>query len=123
MKKANKKPYSTDITRRMLQLMEEVLHERLAKNKGEFAKSIGEYPQNLSMWEKDQRAPTLEQVAVACATYQYNPAWIILGVGSKKMRETEQKSIDHRVSTLEIELAQIKRFVSNGRLKTRKKIR
>jgi hypothetical protein len=110
------KPNTVEITKRFLQLADEVIRDGLAKNRVEFCKSIGEYQQNFARFEALERAPTLEQLALCCKVYGYNPTWLILGAGEKKMKASEQRTLEQRVSALEVELAGLKRVIhKNGR--------
>jgi hypothetical protein len=105
------KQYTPAITKRFLLIVDEVIRSGQVDTKGEFAKSVGEHQQNLSLMEKGTRAPTLEHIALSCKLYGYNPTWLILGVGEKKLKTSDGKTIEARVTDLETELAAIKRMV------------
>ena len=113
--KISEKKHTVEITKRFLQLADEVVREGMAKNRREFSESIGRHYPNFTRLETFEQAPTLEQIAVACKTYGYNPAWLILGVGEKKMKASEQKPVEVRISTLETEMAQLKRLINGWR--------
>lgn len=113
-KKTRTKPnkqHTPAITKRFLLVADEVIRNGQVDTKGEFAKSVGEHQQNLSLMEKGTRAPTLEHIALSCKLYGYNPAWLILGVGEKRLKATDGKTIEARVGDLETELAAIKRML------------
>jgi len=100
-----------DITERFLLICEEVIREGLCKTKKEFAISIGEHPQNLTLMAKGSRFPTLEQIAKACDLYGYSPTWLILNMGSKKLAGNEKDATEERVSELELEVEKLKKFL------------
>lgn len=103
------KNYTPAITKRFLLIMDEVLNEK-RMTQGEFFESIGMKQQNLFRL-KNNGAPTLEQVAMVCATYGYSPNWVLLGMGDKKYKykPKEKKSLEDRVNELELDMAKIKR--------------
>lgn len=105
----DKKKYTPGITQRFLLICDEVIHEGQAKNRSAFAKSVGEHQQNLSMMEKGTRAPTLEQIAIACKIYGYSANWVMLNIGEKKLKVKEQQSTEERLSNLEAEVSRISR--------------
>lgn len=107
----DKKQYTGDITKRFLLLCDEVIREGHTRNKSTFAKSVGEYQQNLALMEKGTRSPTLEHIAAACKLYGYSANWVVLNLGEKKLKAQEQKPLDERVSFLESEVARITRVL------------
>ena len=99
------------ITERFMMICEEALQTAQVKTRTEFAKSVGEHQQNLAAMESGSRSPTLDQVAKACELYGYSPTWLILNLGPKKMKETEQLPIEERLSQVESDIARIKRHL------------
>lgn len=106
------------ITERFLMILNEAIKEGQTKNKSTFAKSVGEHQQNLSLMEKGARAPTLEQIAIACKTYGYAPNWLILGIGAKRLKPNDQKTTEERLSNLEWEVSRLKRVTARVTQKT-----
>jgi hypothetical protein len=111
MAKGNNKPYSTDITNRLLQMRDEVVRDGLAKHRTEFAETIGEHQQNMTKMENGTRRPTLDQIGTACEVYGYSPTWLVLGIGPKKLKPSKEKKIDQRIADLEAEVTKLKRAV------------
>lgn len=110
MVKKKGKTEAKDITNRFLQLMNEVIKDGLCKNRGEFAKAIGEYAQNLGKMEQHERSPTLVQVANACQHFEYSPTWLVLGVGEKRMNKLDQATVEQRLNNLEADMTKLKRL-------------
>lgn len=108
------KKYTPGITQRFLLIIDEVILDGQAKNRSSFAKSVGEHQQNLSLMEKGTRSPTLEQIAIACKLYGYSANWLILNLGEKKLKETEQKTTEERISNLEAQVSKINRRLKKG---------
>lgn len=92
MKPKNGKPYSPDITKRFLLIIDEVIRDRLTENRTTFAKKVGEHQQNLPAMKKGMRYPG--QVATACKVYKYNPTWLILGTGDKKLSVNQETTLE-----------------------------
>lgn len=106
------KEYMADITQRFLLIRDEVIIEGLCKTAAEFAKSIGEYPQNFSRMEKGARYPTLDHIARVCEKYNYNANWVMLNRGSKKLDKKSEVPMEKRVGDLEVQLRSIKKLLA-----------
>lgn len=111
MKKKTGKQHTPAITKRFLLIMDEAIRDGHTENRTTFAKSVGEHQQNLSAMEDGARSPTLEQIAAACKVYGYNPTWLILGTGDKRLKAKDQKTDDERLTQLEVEVSKIKRML------------
>lgn len=109
------KAYMPEITQRFLLIRDEVIRDGLCNTAAEFAKEVGEYPQNFSKMEKGSRFPTLDHIARACEKYNYNANWVMLNSGSKKMDKRQEVPIEKRVSDLEIQVRSLKKIVSVGK--------
>ena len=109
------KTHTYGITERFLLLMNEVIGSGQAENRTSFAKTVGEYQQNLSAMERGDRAPTLEQAATACEAYEYSANWLLLNVGPKKLDPKEILPIEKRVSDLESEMRKLKQLLSKSK--------
>lgn len=106
----SKKQYTTSITQRFLQVCAEVIQEGHVNSRKEFAESVGEHQQNLSLMDKGTRAPTLEQIAKVCIKFGYNANWLILGTGNKKLGpEKKQAPTEERLNVLETAVAKLSR--------------
>jgi transcriptional regulator with XRE-family HTH domain len=110
-KKIQDKPYTKAIAKRFLQMMKDVIHEGQCIDKVDFATKIGEWSQNITAMEKGGRAPTLEQLATACKKFGYNPTWLVLGVGNKKLTQDDHKK---RITELETEMVRIKKLMKKN---------
>lgn len=96
-------------TSNIIIVMNEVIQSGQCKNRGEFAKKIGEYQQNLSAIESGKRAPTVEQLAKAASEFGYNLNWMILGIGPKRSDPKLNIPIEQRVSLLEQQMRSMKK--------------
>jgi hypothetical protein len=110
-KTTNKKKHTPAITKRFLLIMDETIKEGKCESEADFLTSIGEHRTNLYAYQNGTRSPTLEQVATTCLKYNYAPTWLILGTGDKKMSPKNQKTIEDRVSELEVTVAALKNQV------------
>ncbi|HEX7906217.1 MAG TPA: hypothetical protein VF487_20225 [Chitinophagaceae bacterium] len=113
--KKSKPNYKDIATANFLLIMEEVIGTRQCKNRGEFAKSVGEYLPNISIMEKGERAPTLEQCGRACDLYGYNMNWLVMNKGEKKFDPKQSEPITERVSRLEQQILIINRELKKKR--------
>jgi hypothetical protein len=103
--------YTPAITRRFLVIMEETVKEGTCESNGAFLESIGEYRQNLYGYLDGSRNPTLEQLATTCTKYGYSPTWVLLGMGDKRMKAGDNKSIEARVTELEASVARLNKLI------------
>ena len=106
------KKYSREITQRFLLIRDEVIQLGLCRTASEFAKAIGEYPQNFSRMEKGNRSPTLDHIARACELFNYNANWVMLNVGPKKRDKKNEVPLEKRVGDLEVQVRSLKKIVS-----------
>jgi len=105
------KTHTPGITQRFLQLCEEVIHEGHASSMTEFAKSIGEHSQNISLMQSGGRVPSVDKLAEACIKYGYSANWLILNRGERKLSKTDIKPIDQRVQQLETTVSSLQRKI------------
>lgn len=70
--------YKDDIRDRFVKAMKSILFARINECKivSQFAKSIGEYQQNISKIEKGERYPTLDHIARLCDVFNYSAEWL-----------------------------------------------
>jgi hypothetical protein len=100
------------ITKRFLQIIDELIQDGVCDTKKEFAERIGEHPQNLTLMAKGTRAPTLEQVAQTCKLFGYSPTWLILNEGPRKLVDLlRDEGLNNRVDDLETEVENLKKFL------------
>lgn len=104
------KQQTTAITKRFLAIADELVKEGRCKNRVEFTEAVGAHQQNLTPMEKGTRYPTLENIALTCKKYGYNPTWLILGIGDKRLKIKEERTIEERVAELEVDMARLKRL-------------
>src|SRR6478735_9768122 len=86
IKVVKEKPYTSEISKRFLLMIQETVEEGLCRSERHFLTSVGEYQQNLPQYLSGVRAPTLEQLTTACILYNYAPTWVLLGQGDKKLK-------------------------------------
>jgi hypothetical protein len=116
------KEFTEGITQRFLQLCSEVIREGVVNNRKDFATSVGEHQQNLSLMDKGTRAPTLEQIVNACKKYGYSANWLMLNQGAKKIKTEIKKTrftpatMEERVHSLETEVARLDRNLKRIKL-------
>ncbi len=107
------KKYTDSVTSRFIQICREVVAAGMVANKTEFAESVGEYQQNLSLMEKGSRAPTIEQICLACEVYNYSPSWLMMGIGDKTMQKPGKRNLEQRLNEIESEVNIIKRALAH----------
>jgi hypothetical protein len=105
-----KKEHTLAITKRFLAIADELVKEGTCKTRVEFMSAVGAHQQNLTPMEQGTRYPTLENIALTCKKYGYNPTWVILGVGDKRLKIKEERTIEERVAELEVDMARLKRL-------------
>jgi hypothetical protein len=108
-KKVNKQ-YTQAITKRFLAIADELVKDGRCASRVEFTKEVGAHQQNLTKMESGTRYPTLENIALTCKKFGYNPIWLILGIGDKTLKIKDQKTIEDRVSELEVNVARLQRL-------------
>jgi len=111
MAKANNKIHTAAITQRFLLLCEEAVVDGLCKNRSAFLESVGEYQSNYSKFEDGIRAPTLEQIVKACELYGYSANWLVLNIGDKKLKASDKKPLEGRVTDLEVQMNRLRRII------------
>lgn len=111
-----KSKQTTEATKRFLEAMHEII-KRDRMNRGDittvaaFAESIGQFPQNISKFNNNEKQVTLQMLIDICMKYKVNPTFIVLGKGEMFLRddasylgdtlEKNIKSLERRVKELE----------------------
>ncbi|WP_346236703.1 hypothetical protein ABDK00_014270 [Niabella insulamsoli] len=107
MSKSKKKEidYRQEIRSRFLEAIRTIIKDRAhgIKTVAELAPKIGAFQQNISLMEKGDRYPTLEQVAKLCETFEFSTEWIMLGKGQLQLNG--QKSSENEDRFIRIEKA------------------
>lgn len=108
------KKYTAKITQRFLQAEAECIKLGLVASKKEFANQMGDYPSNILSMREGKRSPTLEQLATLCIKFKFNPAWLLLGEGDKRIiNRTQKLTIEKRLLELENTVSALSLTVRN----------
>lgn len=94
------------IRARYLEAIDELQAGRQRYTATEVMTRVGDHQQSLSLLRNGRRYPTIENIALLCQEFHYNPAWILLGQSPRKSRK--EKEPLERLSEIEKEIQTLK---------------
>lgn len=99
----------TDIRSRFLDAIEELQTGKYRLTVTDIMTRVGDHQQSLSLLKNGRRYPTIENIALLCQEFGYNPAWVLLGHSPRKTKK--EKDPMERLGEIEREIQTLKQKI------------